>query len=388
VAQSAAAFRLFGFPVHVRPGFLIFMALVVMINGPEFGVSLAVFMAIFTLIHELGHAFAARATGARAEISLDFLAGYASFVPTRPLLKWERVGISFAGPAAQIMAGTLTYIAVGGRTLLPEHEPLQTAAWWAGPVIGIFNLIPILPFDGGNIVEVGIEAITPRHARDVMYWVTIVIAGGGIVYMLMHPELRPLVFFAAIPLVTVAQMMGFDRERARRKTEQEAAARAEALAWATGDVRAFPPTFVPSPWYRAWQQLRDGDTEVARQVLVADFGDIDAPRWWPPDAAPTEALRELAALLPRPLPVGTPFSTFVLGDVLLRTGSSLEAGSYAAAAYGATRSPMLAVLVARAAAASGDRDTAMAWLDAAARDADPDALRSAVSRAPELASLR
>jgi len=388
VASSAAAFRLFGFPVHVRPGFLMFMVLIVMINGAEFGLALAFFLAVFTLIHELGHAFAARATGAEAEISLDFLAGYASFVPTRPLLKWERVGISFAGPGTQIVVGTLTYLAVGGRGLLPEHEPLQMAVWWAGPIIGLFNLIPILPFDGGNIVQVGIEAFAPRYARQIMYWVTLVIAGGAIAYMLVEPDMRFLVFFAAIPLVTVVQMMSYDRERTRRRGEQEAAARAEALAWATDDVRAFPPSHVPSPWYRAWQQLRAGDADVARQVLLADFNDPEAPRWWPPDAAPTGALRDLVALLPRPLPVGRPFDTFVLGDVLLRTGSAMEAGSYAAHAYGQTRSPMLAVLVARAAAVGGDRTTAMAWLDAAARDADPDALAIAVSRAPELAALR
>ena len=74
---------------------------------------LAGFIAVLTLLHELGHAFAARATGARAEISLDFLAGYASFVPTRPLKRWERAGISFAGPAMQISVSVLGLWAMG-----------------------------------------------------------------------------------------------------------------------------------------------------------------------------------------------------------------------------------------------------------------------------------
>ncbi len=104
---------MFGFPVHVRTGFLLFMVLVVLINGTDIGLWLAAFMALFTLLHELGHAFAARATGAEAEISLDFLAGYASFVPTRPLKRWERAGISLAGPAVQIF---------GGATLLRAHR--------------------------------------------------------------------------------------------------------------------------------------------------------------------------------------------------------------------------------------------------------------------------
>src|SRR5689334_17463913 len=99
---ASPAFRLFGFPIHVRSGFLLFIVLVIFVNGGELGMWIAGSAAVLTLLHELGHAFAARATGALAEISLDFLAGYASFVPTRPLSRWERAGISVAGPAVQI----------------------------------------------------------------------------------------------------------------------------------------------------------------------------------------------------------------------------------------------------------------------------------------------
>lgn len=96
---GSPAFHLFRFPIHIRPGFVMFLALVIFVNGGALGVWIAGSAAVLTLLHELGHAFAARATGARAEISLDFLAGYASFVPTRPLKRWERAGISVAGPA-------------------------------------------------------------------------------------------------------------------------------------------------------------------------------------------------------------------------------------------------------------------------------------------------
>ena len=77
------------------------------------GVWLAVALAGFTLIHELGHAFAARATGADAEISLNFFAGYASYRPTRPISRLERIGISFAGPGVQIATSVALLIALG-----------------------------------------------------------------------------------------------------------------------------------------------------------------------------------------------------------------------------------------------------------------------------------
>src|SRR3954465_7662365 len=133
--ESRPAFRLFGFPVHVRPGFFMLMIVVVLANGPQLGLWLAAFIASLTLLHELGHALAARATGARAEISLDFLYGYASFTPTRELKRWERAGISLAGPATQIIISMVALRAMGITTLRPHSSwtPAELGLWWAGP---------------------------------------------------------------------------------------------------------------------------------------------------------------------------------------------------------------------------------------------------------------
>src|SRR4051794_27514177 len=189
--ESRPAFRLFGFPVHVRPGFFMLMVVVVLANGPQLGLWLAAFIASLTLIHELGHAFAARATGAEAEISLDFLAGYASFVPTRHLKRWERAGISFAGPAVQI---GISLVALWAMGVYPLHPGLGAsdaarALWWAGIVIGVFNLLPILPFDGGNIVLAGLEIFFPKRSRVVMLYASVAITIGGGLWLLSQPRI-------------------------------------------------------------------------------------------------------------------------------------------------------------------------------------------------------
>ena len=109
------------------------MVLVVIVNGAPLGVWLAAFIAGLTLLHELGHAVAARATGARAEISLDFLAGYASFVPTRPLKRWERAGISFAGPGIQIVVSVVALWAMGVHPLHPGSAAPMLHVRCGGP---------------------------------------------------------------------------------------------------------------------------------------------------------------------------------------------------------------------------------------------------------------
>ena len=132
--------------MQIRPGFALFMLLIIVINGVPMGPWLAGSVAAFTLIHELGHAIAARQTGATAQISLDFLAGYASFAPTRPLKRWERAGISMAGPFVQIALGCIVLLVLGVNPI--DHDQFAAdywsfAIWWAGPAIGLFNLIPV-----------------------------------------------------------------------------------------------------------------------------------------------------------------------------------------------------------------------------------------------------
>jgi Zn-dependent protease len=373
--------------VHVRAGFFMFMGIVVLAQGPTFGIPFAVFLALFTLIHELGHAFAARRTGAEAQIALDFMAGYAAFTPTRPLTKWERVGISFAGPGVQILVSMVVYVTLCGGLQMPESgNAVQHAVFWAGPIIGLFNLIPVLPFDGGTIAEVAVEFFAGERAHRFMQWFTIIVAVTAMAWMALDPTLVRFIFFALIPLLSVVASMNAERTRERRAKGQQMLARAEALAWATGDVR-FPAGSVPSPWFRAWQQLQAGDRSAALHVLLLDLADTEPVNWWPPDAAPADALREVVSVLPDPIPQGRPYSSYVLSGVLLRAGRHEDAAHYAAAAYGANQAPMLAVHVARAAAALGHRSTALAWLRTASATS-PALVANAIEQATEFDSLR
>jgi hypothetical protein len=158
------------------------------------------------------------------------------------------------------------------------------------------------------------------------------------------------------------------------------------LAWATGVVQ-FPRGSVPSPWYRAWQQLQAGDSAAAEHVVRLDLADTEPVNWWPPDAAPDEALAAVLAVLRPPLPQGRPYSAYVLSGALLRVGRHEEAAHYAAAAFNASRQPMLAVHVARAAAAMGNTSTAYGWLKTASQ-LQPETVMGAVQAASEFDPYR
>ncbi len=387
--ESQPAFRLFGFPVHVRSGFYILMVVVVLANGPDLGIWLAGFIAALTLLHELGHALAARATGAQAEISLDFLAGYASFVPTRPLKRWERAAISFAGPAIQILVSVLALGLMGVHPLHPGvgASNAARALWWAGPVIGLFNLLPILPFDGGNIVLSGLEVFFGKRARIIMLYASLAITVGGGLWLLSQPRFGSIAIYAAIfPLMAQIQMLR-SHSASKRPSGRSAAELAETAAWREGDLSRMLPGQVPSPWFRANQQLHQTNPELARAVLMDSFAYTGQAQWLPPDAADERTLAPLVALLPRPLPTGNAEAEQALADILIRLGDYDTAAHYAADSYRRSPSPITAMAVARSAAALGDRDTAIGWLRAAQSLANPAWILQALQQAPELAQL-
>jgi Zn-dependent protease len=386
-------FRLLGFDVRIRPGFVVFMLLIVVVYGDEFGVWLAASLAGFTLVHELGHAVVARRHGADAEIALDFLAGYTSYRPRRALSRVQRALISAAGPGTHIVVSVAVLLAMGVNPL-DRHSVNDTAAsaavWWAGPVIGLVNLVPVLPLDGGHIAQSGLEAVLGDRARRTMAVASIALTSAFAVFCALDPDRRGWFLFIAFLLISQIQILSASSTgtSGRQRAALGAAAEAERSAWQTGRPGMLVPGQVLSPWYRAHRALLAGQLDEARRLVIEDLTSSGPRRWWPPTDARPEQLRAVVALLPRPFPPGNAASEQVLAEVLLATGDVHASGTYAAAAFSRSRNAGTAVVVARAAAALGDRDTALRWLHAAA--ATPGALvaAQAIDHAPELAPLR
>lgn len=353
-------FRLLGFPVHVQPGFVMFMVLIVALYGDGFGVWLAAALGGFTLLHELGHALAARRTGARAEISLNFLAGYASYVPTRRLSRAEQIGISFAGPGIQIAVSVAILLAMGANPLErpgpDDHAVL--AVWWAGPVIGVFNLVPVIPLDGGHILTNALDRLIPGRAQRFMVWFSLALTGAFTVLVFTNDRYRGFVLVIGFLLIAQLQALGSAKE----------------------------PT---SPWHDADQARRAGKPRKAQRILVSALSHQRPDRTPPPVTLTTDEAAALLDLLPDPLPFGDPWNEYVLANQLIRVGRFEDAAHYTAAAYARHPHTLAAATVARAAAALGDQATAIGWLRAAADTGTSSAgLASIIDAAPELTGIR
>jgi Zn-dependent protease len=389
-------FRLLGFEVHVRTGFLIFLGLIIFLYQDQFGLWLAGSLAAFTLLHELGHAVAARRAGAHAAISLDFLAGYTSFRPDprRPIGRGMRAVISAAGPFAQIAASLAVLAAMGVNPLSIDSVRQTDAAaaiWWAGPMIGVLNLIPVLPLDGGHLALTAIEGVAGKNAMRVMAIASITITAAGALFLFIAVD-GAFAIFVAFLLFNQFQILQATstsgRDRLSRHTD------AETLAWQTGRPGMLEPGQRLSPWYEAHRALTAGDHDRAAATIVDDLRSTSEPRWLVPSAASPQQLRAVVDALPRDLPSGNVYSARVLGDVLLATGDPRRAGEYAAHAFATHRSSPLATIVARASAAFGDVQNALLWLRAASDSSAHEAagyralLAQTMDAAPEFRTLQ
>ena len=208
--QRHREFTLLGFPIEFRRGFALFLVLIVFIYGGTLGLWTAGAIGAFTILHELGHALAARAYGADARISLDFLVAYAAYQPRRPLQWYERAVIAVSGPALQISVGTAILL-LGGINPLNRIDigtsDASVAIWWASVALGILNLLPVLPLDGGAIVSSAVERLFPRHGQIAMIRFSLLATTASALLLFFASNLRGFLPFIVFLLIYQIQAL-------------------------------------------------------------------------------------------------------------------------------------------------------------------------------------
>jgi Zn-dependent protease/CBS domain-containing protein len=150
--------------------------------GLRWGLSLAASLLFFlsVLAHELAHSLMARAQGVPVRSITLFLFGGVSNIQRHPPSPQAEFLISIVGPATSILLGLLFVFLAGNRVgqflepgtspqaLIAQLDPLNTLLLWLGPVniiLGLFNLIPGFPLDGGRILRSILWVITDNLRR-------------------------------------------------------------------------------------------------------------------------------------------------------------------------------------------------------------------------------
>lgn len=153
-----------GFPIEVNLTFLILLGLVFLTRGGLMGIFLTLLVFASILVHELGHAVVARRLGVRiAGIEMQFFGGMAKMV-TPPRSARDEILIALAGPAVSLGIALVSIFA----GVMLRSPALLGYVGIPNLILGVFNLLPALPMDGGRVYRafraqrIGVVAATQK----------------------------------------------------------------------------------------------------------------------------------------------------------------------------------------------------------------------------------
>lgn len=178
--------RVFGIDLRVDTSWLVILVLmlwslprVFFAWHPEWStltvliVALAACLMFFAsvLLHELAHSLVARAYGVPVRDVTLHMFGGVSNIEREPPTPGAELAIAIVGPLASVALGVgMTFMAATAISLLGPNlddaadaesavarlGPIATLLLWLGPInilVGVFNLIPGFPLDGGRVLR-------------------------------------------------------------------------------------------------------------------------------------------------------------------------------------------------------------------------------------------
>jgi Zn-dependent protease len=177
--------RLFGIPIYVSPTWFLVAFIITVTFEPTPGrlverpasyfvaFTYAVLLYASVLIHELSHSVVARAFGLPVRAITLHILGGVSEIEREPRTPGREFLIAFAGPLMSLVLAAAGFLVYSVVPLPPVGELLVAVLMVANLIVGVFNLLPGLPLDGGRIVRAAVWKITghPRRATEVAGWI-------------------------------------------------------------------------------------------------------------------------------------------------------------------------------------------------------------------------
>ena len=189
------SFRLGSIPVRLHPTFFITTAFLAFAGGDTNLATIVTWLAVVfvsVLLHELGHALTGMAFRLEPQIDMHGFGGTTSWQAGARVGWGARILISLAGPGVGFVVGAVAF-GLGLLGVFPDNpagRELFGSILWVNVGWGVFNLLPMLPLDGGNVLLASINWMTDGHgerpARLVSLGVALLAAAGVVAMILVQ----------------------------------------------------------------------------------------------------------------------------------------------------------------------------------------------------------
>lgn len=176
--------NLFGIPFYVHPSWFLVLGLVTFSYGGQlsaifpglaggsafllgFVAALCLFASV--LAHELGHSFVALWQGIEVKSISLFLFGGLAALEKESETPAQSFWVAIAGPLVSLLLfGLFTAIGIGTPITGPLAAMVSLLAY-INLMLALFNLIPGLPLDGGNILKSVVWKVTGNPYKGVVF---------------------------------------------------------------------------------------------------------------------------------------------------------------------------------------------------------------------------
>jgi Zn-dependent protease/CBS domain-containing protein len=275
--------RPFGIPVYISPYWFVIAGVFILIyardlastfHGPTrfvVAVAFVVLLYLSVLVHELSHSLVARGYGLPVRRILLYPLGGFSEIEREPQTPGREFLVSAAGPALSLVLAAVGYGLTNVASPGTIGGTLIHQLMWANLVVGVFNLLPGLPLDGGRMLRAVIWKVTGRPATSTIAaaWAGRVI-GVGLFALVLAPPVQASIgggIYAVVWLAVIAAFMWTGAGQAIKATrfrERLPALQARKLARKAVSVAANTPLA---------EAIRRADESQARAVVVVDHDD-------------------------------------------------------------------------------------------------------------------
>lgn len=171
---------LFGIPLFLDPLWFVILGLATLNFGVAYqqwgtviawsaGIVMALLLFGSVLLHELGHSLVARSQGIKVNSITLFLFGGVAAIEEESKTPFKAFQVAIAGPLVSIILFFLLRLAT---IVIPDTSPLRVMVGDLARInliVALFNLIPGLPLDGGQVLKAALWQITGNRFQAV-HW--------------------------------------------------------------------------------------------------------------------------------------------------------------------------------------------------------------------------
>jgi len=290
-----------GIPLYLDTSWFIILLLVTFVYGSNplwqenwgalsWGIGLAMALLLFgsVLLHELGHSLVAKSQGIQVNSITLFLFGGIAAIDQESKTPGQAFQVAIAGPAVSFGLYVVLTLFVNLAALPPPAITLLGNVAQINLVLTLFNLIPGLPLDGGQVLKAAVWKATQSRIQGVRWaarmgqilgWTAV---GAGVLAYLAQPSLD-LIWIVLIGGFAIRNASNYGRvadlqETLSELTAEDAIARDFRVLDANMTLRQFADDYLLQTT-RAPVYFAASDGRYRGLVSIDDVREIERSQW-------------------------------------------------------------------------------------------------------------